>query len=215
MCIYATLTVIFRGEIMSGLEFFPSWYNPGEKKGKILSENLSLKVFIVVKSVALMKTTFPLSQSSFIVILSGFCFNTSLVRGEVWAQNVSPLHRPITQKPSDGLRKTALFLFMDSAATPMYQSLPWPTSTVQLCFPDVKPVAPSAHTRLVQRSGLSGRDCLLLYCTQVNSSENFKLDWAVFGSRMTGTESLSKIQVPQRKLNWFVYCLFTHRVSQC
>lgn len=70
----------------------------------------------------------------------------------------------------------------------MYQSLPWPTSTVQLCFPDVKPVAPSTHTRLVQRSGLSGRTCLLLYCTQVNSSENFRLDWAVFGSRTNGTE---------------------------
>lgn len=128
------------------------------------------------------------------VILVGFCLSVSLVRGEVWAQNVSPLQRPITQKPSDGLRKTVLFLFMDSWATPIYQSLPWPTSTVQLCFPDMKPMAPSTHTRLVQRSGLSGRSCLLLYCTQVSSSENFKLDWAVFGSRVMGTESGSKVQ---------------------
>lgn len=72
----------------------------------------------------------------------------------------------------------------------MYQSLPWPTSTVQLCFPDVNPVAPSTHTRLVQRSGLSGRSRLLLYCTQVKSSQNFRLDWAVFGSRTNGTESV-------------------------
>lgn len=141
-----------------------------------------------------MKTTFPLSKSSCTVIFSGICFITSLVRGEVWAQNESPLQRPITQKPSLGLRKTLLFLLMDSCATPMYQSLPWPTSTVQLCFPDVKPFAPSTHTRLVQRSGLSGRSCLLLYCTQVNSPENFKLDWAVFGSRVMGTESINKIQ---------------------
>lgn len=171
----------------SGQESPPPSNNPGEKYGWILSVNLSLNVCIGVKSAALVNTTFPLSQSSSTVILSGFCFSTSLVRGKVWAQYEPSLHRPMTQKPSVGLRKTLLFLLMDSWATPMYQFLPWPTLTVQLCFPDMKPVAPSTHIWLVQRSGLSGRICLLLYCTQVNSSENFKLDWAVFGSRVTGT----------------------------
>lgn len=216
--VYSTLTVIFRGQTVSGLELFPSLYSPGEKYGYIFSTNLSLNVCIVVESSALIKTTFPLSKSSFTVILPGFCFSTSLTRGEVWAQKVSPLHRPITQKPSAGLRKTAFFLLMDSAAAPMYQSWPWPTSTVQLCFPDVKPVAPSTHTRLVHRSGLSGSNRFLQYCTRVNSSENSRLDWAVFGSRTKGTErrcEMSRCEHTMVNLVLFISSthLSTHHIS--
>lgn len=82
----------------------------------------------------------------------------------------------------------------------MYQSLPWPTSTVQLCFPDVKPVAPSTETRLMRRSGLLGRSFLLLYCTQDSSSENSRLDWAVFGSKTTGTGN-HKIQLVENMID--------------
>lgn len=59
--VYSNSTRMFRGQILSGLDLFVSSYSPGEKNGKILSVNRSVNVCIVVRSVALMKTTFPLS----------------------------------------------------------------------------------------------------------------------------------------------------------
>lgn len=121
----------------------------------------------------------------------GLFLTDSWVRVEVWAQYLSPLHKPITQKPSDGLIKTVLLRWMDSRATPMYQSLLSPTSTVQLCLPELNPLAASTAIRWVWRSGLSGRTSLEQYSTQVSSSEKLRLDCAVLGSKVIGSVKMN------------------------
>ncbi|TNN46846.1 hypothetical protein EYF80_042945 [Liparis tanakae] len=99
----------------------------------------------------------------------------------------SPLRLQKHQSPSSGAAGTSPFLSTDSLTTPTHQKGWSPTSTSQLCVPELKPSAPRTSAYLVNLSGTSGR------CwsgsprlTEVRSSLSCRLGPAVLGSRMTG-----------------------------
>ena len=154
------------------------------------------------------KVRHPLSQSSWILTLVGFRLSLS---GPMWpgeAQN-SPEERDTVHRPPPGSMsesKAGLrfrseldqsFRWTDSLATPRDQWLLSPTSTSQVCLPELKSSEPKMLGGLTNLSGLSGRGCSSHTNTLDRSGDTPKHTEPVFGSMVTGTEEHKWVNMQQ------------------
>ena len=148
-------------------------------------------------SLASEKVRHPLSQSSWTLTLRGLLLSLS---GVLWPGEAqySPEERDTVHRPRPGSVLDQSFLWTVSLAKPRAQWLLSPTSTSQLCLPELKTSEPRMLCGLTNLSGLSGRGCSSHTDTLERSGDTLKHTEPVLGSMVTGTEE-HNVSVKQRK----------------